>query len=104
MTPELGWTKEMIDEIKDCEFNNRFPIIIKVQNNNYEFKDKERDEENKFAANLPISYKGIFSSAHCLYEFCSGYDSEKYKLWGRVDIIIIYLSNFMIITLVYLKN
>jgi hypothetical protein len=35
MNHELGWTKEMIDEIKGCEFDNCVPIIIKIQETPY---------------------------------------------------------------------
>ena len=53
MNPKHGWTKEMIDKIKDREFINGLPIIIKVQKYNYEFADKERDE----IRNLKINKK-----------------------------------------------
>ena len=90
MTPELGWTKEMLDEIKDCEIDNEFSILIKIQNNYYEFEDKERDDDLSVADTSPISYKGIFSSSQCYDDLDGDYDPEKYKLWGQVDISIIF--------------
>ena len=90
MTPELGWTKEMIDEVKDCEIDNHFPIIIKIQSNYYEFKDKEYDNDLNVADTSPISYEGIFSSSHCYDDLDGDYDPEKYKLWGQVDVSIIF--------------
>lgn len=92
MSPELGWTKEMIDEIKDCEINNCFPIIINVQSNYYEFTDKEIDEKYNFAATSPISYEGIFSSLIC-YGDLDDFVSERYNVLGQVDISITFFDH-----------
>ncbi len=92
MNPKHGWTKEMIDAIKDCETYNSFPIRILAQDIDYKFTDKEYDEKNKFAlvksgTTSSISYEGVFGSSYFSYTFdLDDSVSEIYKLLGPVGI------------------